>query len=271
MRCSLGILGCLQITLMTLPISCASSGSTTNGAVNEIPGYVHTFARSRFILGDFVTQLDRSGLHEIVGTIGIFNTLLASGAADAVPNHSIPEATARYYPDGAGEQDIEVRSYFESAGMPGDQVTLGAAEPVAGVQIPVSADGGLEYADASSSSAWFSNLHRVFDGVEIMDSFAWAILDDSGASVEESVYWPSIGADVVNQLRAFQSMLGDSRRRATFLAALPTAATDGHLVIHHTKWTWSGPFLAQPCFEAKVASAAFCFSSNADPVLMPDE
>src|SRR5664280_2769909 len=103
--------------IVVLAIGCGSSSARESGKVTEIPGYVHTIERSRFILGDVVTQLDSSGMHKIVGTLGTFSSILASGAADAIPNHSIPDSSTRYHQNDAGQQDTEVHSYLESAGM----------------------------------------------------------------------------------------------------------------------------------------------------------
>jgi hypothetical protein len=232
---------------------------------------MHTLDRSRFIIGDIIEERDKLGMHQVVGSVGTFSTFLASRAVDAVPDHPIPELSVQYFPNDAGQQDTEVMAYLTAAGMPNDQITIGATYPTVQVRVPIDSDGGIDIGDATSNTGWFSRLARTCGNVPIVDSFASAILEGTGASVEEEVYWPTVGADVVAKLSAFQSLLNDSQRRQAYVALLPTSVGAGQLVIHHTKWNWSGPFTAVPCYEAALDSNTFCFDISGNPVRLPDD
>jgi hypothetical protein len=248
----------------------ACSKTTGDSGPRAIPGYVHTLQHSRFILGDILQETDQYGMHKVIGTVGTFNTFLVSQAVMAVPNETLPDLYTQYFPDYAGAQDAEVRSYFVSVGMPSDQVVQAGPYPAVQERIPYLADGGLDFADAVSNTCWTTNLHRAYQGIPIVDSIAWAILQADGASAEEYVYWPEIGADVVSRLDAFQQMLDNTQQRAAFVANLPTAIEGGQLIIRHTANYWQGQFVAEPCYRATFAGVALCFDISGNVVQLPD-
>jgi hypothetical protein len=261
----------LFLCLATAATACGESTTSSTSSGEVVAGYLHTLGHSRFIIGDVLQVQDSAGFHRVVGSVGTFSTLLASQAVYAVPHHVIPELGVDYFPNDSGQQDTEVKEYLISAGVPRDQVVVGNSDPTVHVRIPIDADGGVDSGSMATNSGWFSMLNRLYHDVPITDSFAWAILDATGASVEEQVYWPTIGTEVVAKLRAFQKLLADPKTKAEFLAYLPDTLQGGQLVIHHTRWSWTGDFTAVPCYRATLGSTIFCFDILGNPVMLSDE
>lgn len=167
----------------------------------------------------------------------------------------------------------DVDEQLVSAGLPADQISSVTSKLVVAARVPVDADAGVKdgLLENAVNKGWFSILDRSYVGVPIVDSFAWAILDSTGTAVEEQVYWPEIGADVATLLRKFQTLLGDPRSEANFIASLPSDVGSGKLVIHHTSWDWQGTFDAQPCYRATFGASTLCYDISGSPIQLPDE
>jgi len=211
-----------------------------------------------------VGEMNEYGMHKITGTDGVFATEIVSQAATAIPNTTPPSLTGNVFPGDARAQDDAVKSYFTHAGLPSNQVSSVTADET----VITALDAGLEN---PLVIAWYSILHRSYDGVSIEDSTAWAILGRDGGSLEEQVYWPAMGADVVNRLRSFQAMLSQPETSNAFFASLPANTQAGALVIHHTAWDWAGAFAAEPCYRAVLGSVALCFDMTGHVVTLPDD
>lgn len=223
-----------------------------------LPGYAHSFERSRFDLGEFVSEMDEFGMHKLVGSHGTFATELVSAGAHAVPNNPFPDPTTGVYPGDSDAQNAAVQSYFTAAGLPADQVAS------------VSADGATRVHGQDVLSGWYSILHRGYDGIPIDDSIAAAALNAGGLSSSEQVYWPDIPVDVLEQARVFKKMLADPTKRAAYIQKLPASSRDAILVIHHTSSFWQGPFEAKACCRGSINNH-ICFDMNGNLIQLPDE
>ena len=226
-------------------------------APSFLPGYTHTFERSRFDLGDFVSEMDEFGNHMVVGTRGTFSTELASGAVVALPNVPFPDPTTGVYPGDSDAQNAAVESYFTTAGLPANQVAYVSAEGT-----------GLVHGQYVLSG-WYSIWHREYDGVPIDDSMAFAAFNAIGKSASEQVYWPEIPGDVLEQVRKFREILADPSQRAAYVQKLPASSRDAILVIQHTSFSWKGPFQAQVCCRG-AARTDICLDMSGHIVDLPD-
>ncbi len=241
-------------------------GPSTSGAASAagIPGYVHTLAKSRFQLGTVVSTEVEGGVRRVVGTDGVFATQLVSQAATAIPSDTVQMSPDFGFPGGADAQNAAVVAYFTGAGLPADQVSgvsadeTGYSTMTGGISDPL-------------ALGWFSTLQRTYEGTPIEDSTACATLGSDGASLEEQVFWPAIGADVVEQVQAFEAILNDPDRQAAFLATLPGGLQGGSLVIHHTGWMWQGTFVAVACYRATLGGTTVYFDATGHAVELPDE
>jgi hypothetical protein len=243
--------------LLTLLANSTAACSDQAQPPSFLPGYTHTFERSRFDLGDFVSEMDRFGNHMVVGSRGTFSTELASGAAVALPNIPFPDPATGVYPGDSNAQNTAVLSYFTTAGVPANQVAS------------VSANGtGLVHGQYVLSG-WYSILHREYDGVPIDDSMAFAAFNAIGKSASEQVYWPEIPGDVLEQVRKFREMLADPSQRAAYVQKLPASSRDAILVIHHTSFSWQGPFQAQACCRG-AERTDICLDVSGHIVDLPD-
>lgn len=236
----------------------ATACSQRDSAPANLRGYVHSFSRSRFDLGSLVSEVDQFGMHKLVGTDGTFATELVSdatvGSHDDVP---FPDPRTGVYPGDADAQNAEVQSYFVTAGLPFDQIAS------------VSADEAVLAQGNNVLTGWYSILHRGWNGVPIDDSSAYAALDAQGRSVSEQVYWPEIPGSVLAQARAFQDLLADPARRASYIEKLPASSRDSILVIRHTSWYWQGPFEAHACCRGPMPGDP-CFDVDGRLLTLPD-
>ena len=227
-------------------------------AAGFLPGYTHAFERSRFDLGNFVSEMDEFGMHKVFGSRGTFSTELVSAAAVALPNVPFPDPETGVYPGDSDAQNAAVQSYFITAGLPADQVASVSAD----------ATGAVHGQDVLSG--WYSILHREYDGVPIDDSMAFAAFNASGKSASEQVYWPEIPGDVLEQVRKFRAMLADPSQRAAYVQKLPASSRDAILVVHHTSWYWGGPFQAQACCRG-ADRTDICLDISGHVVDLPDD
>jgi hypothetical protein len=245
--------------------------STEAGKSAGIPGYVHTLARSRFVIGKITGETDEFGMHKIIGDDGVFATEIVSQGVTAIPDFEVPSPTGQYFPGGYVAQNAEVVSYLTGAGLPADQI-LSVTDDETGVSRWSGGDSGDIFDPKNVVVVtWFTVFHRGYEGVPIEDSTGWAILGSHGESLEEKVFWPAIGQDVVTELEAFQAVLSDPNTQAAFLARLPSGLSGGHLAIHHTLLEWQGPFEAHPCYRGVLGGTSLCFDLSGNLLQLADE
>jgi hypothetical protein len=75
---------------------------------------------------------------------------------------------------------------------------------------------------------------------------------------------------VLEQVLAFQKMLGDPTQKANYIQKLPASSRDAILVIRHTSWFWKGPFQAEVCCRGQ-SPTGLCFDISGHLVHLPDE
>jgi hypothetical protein len=248
------------VVLLTLGCNPSAGGG--------IPGYYHVLSRSSCDIGALESRGTSNGADTIVGSKGVFSTQVASGSAVALPNDPLPNLSGDVFPGGADQQNALVASYFERAGLPSGQVSSVTADEAGVTAI------NSQAADVLVNpcvAVWFSILHRAFKGTPIADSFAWSILGESGNSLEEQVHWPTIDQSVLDELSTFASVLSDPVKGPAFLASVPQEVSDGQLVIHHTGWSWRGPFQARACYRGTLSGANAYFDMTGHLVQLPDE
>jgi hypothetical protein len=228
-------------------------------APGNLSGYTHTFAHSRFDLGNLVAEKDEFGMHKLVGSDGTFATQLISGAVVGTHNDvPFPDPTTGVYPGDADTQNAAVKSYFLAAGLPESQIAL------------ISSDEAVYMHGQDVLVGSYSMLHRGWDGVLIDDSIAFAAFDAQGRSADEQVYWPEISSEVLAQAREFQKMLADPTQKAAYLQRLPASSRVANLVIRHTSWFWQGAFQAQACCRG-ANTVDPCFDISGHLVHLPGD
>jgi hypothetical protein len=228
-------------------------------APGNLPGYIHTFSHSRFDLGTLVTEKDEFGMHKLVGTDGTFATEIISAAAIGTHNNvPFPDPATGVYPGDSDMQNAAVKSYFVTAGLPGDQIAS------------LSADGAVYTNGQDVLEGSYSMLHRGWNGVPIVDSIAYAAFDAKGRAADEQVYWPEIPSDSLAQVQAFQKMLADPTQKAAYLEKLPASSRAANIVIRHTSWFWQGSFQAQACWCGTIPVDP-CFDISGHIVQIPGD
>lgn len=236
----LAIVGCAGAPVAPAPPAGAIA------AAGGISGYQHGRAKSRFSPGDNVRRIDQFGFLKEVGSTGVFATNRANGGVLAIPNASKTSSPVTPYGMTPEEHNKFVRNYFVEAGIPEDQA--------AGVHIATLLEARGKVGEGKPQvhvSGYYSVLERAVDGVPVVDSFAWARVDQKGTVVSEAVYWPAISADVAREAARFKEILATPERVKAFEARLPAGLEQGQLVIRHASATISGPFEAFACFDAR--------------------
>jgi hypothetical protein len=268
------------VVVLSCQVGCSSTGESTMTRVGAtrndgLRGYVHTLSHSRFIVGAVVDQVERYGTIQIVGTSGVFSTEVISQMATGTPNEDLGMLIWRLgpFPGSPADQNVAVLAYFESGGLPADQVsevsTLGGE--VSRIVVEKRDAGEARLVDAGALQFSYSFVRRSFGRVLFPDSFAWAIFDANGDSIFESVYWPAISADTMAAAHAFQQILDDDTMRINYLATMPADSNNGRLVIRHTSGSWQGSFIAKVAFDVDWHGAILHLDTTGRPFAMPEE
>ena len=224
-------------------------------------GYQHSVERSRFVPGRLDEQqrvIKEFGFSKVEGSFGVFATNLRTGVVIATQNGGVDKNMA--YPPQQAEGKAEyllspdrhnamVMEYFIAAGIPRDQVGgIHASTYLSGGGV------GEDAAQVRKVDGYASVLKRVVgDKFPVVESVAWARLDDDGKSISEWVYWPAIPAKALADARLLQQKT-TGPGKAEFLARLPAGLSTGALsagtvVIHHSSATDEGPFQALATYD----------------------
>lgn len=246
-------------------------------------GYQHGLERSRFVVGDSRGDVREYGLIKVVGSEGSFAVDEANGTVIAVPNaRSAAQQRGVWYTRGSQSHNDDVRAYFMAAGIPQDQI--------ASVDATTSLYGAGGEADRSSLqpkiAGWQSILHREIRGVPVIDSVAWARMDDDRHVIAEWVYWPAIPAKAIDDAVRLRTSLASESQRAAFLSRLPADLPGGQVVIRHSSAVTSGPFEAVATYDVierrisadastgaavRAASVVRHFDANGSEIRLPQE
>jgi hypothetical protein len=149
-----------------------------------------------------------------------------------------------------------VRDYFVGTGLPSDQI--------GNVSIHATMSGGglASMVDVSKGHLdWYTSvITRKIDSVPVAESVAWATFNEDGKVVKESVFWPPVPTDVVQDALALRAAVagGDYFKQA------PSVPQDGQVTIHHT--IGMGATLAfASCYQVRPGpgmSEAPCYDSG---------
>lgn len=217
-------------------------------------GYQHGFERSRFVTGareSAVRRVEENGFVKMVGPAGVFAVDLRNGLALAVQSGGSNKgetgaregvSTQPYQMD-PEKHDQQVTEYFVGAGIPRDQV--------GGVHTNtyLSASGSTEEQRpvAPKIDGYASIIERKIDKFSIVDSSAWARMDEQGLVISELVYWPPIPAKVLSEARRLEEQVAASDQ--LFVRRLPPGLPPGRVVIRHSAATEDGPFEAYASYD----------------------
>lgn len=237
----------------------ANAGSHDPGIIQSdkggAVGYQHSLERSRFTTGATGGDLRRvkeGGFLKLVGPYGVFATDLHNGFVVAVQSGGSDKSEARagnvvekpgYIMD-PDKHNKHVADYFLAAGVPKKQIgsihantylsSSGSAQEVR--PAPPTVDG---YATV---------IGRVIEEYPVVDSVAWARMNERGEAVSEWVYWPAIPAKALAEARRLHEILsGPGKTR--FVARLPAGLPEGKIVIRHSSATAQGSFEAFASYD----------------------
>jgi hypothetical protein len=258
-----------QEPLSTPYVQAAVQIESAQVAVSQVAGYVHQLATSHFDVGASASDLDEFKMHKVVGASGTFATL-SSGLAIALSDAKAPVRQRGPLSGGAAAHNAAVQNYFTQAGIPVDQI---AAVKDFGV-MGAGGQGGTSTGQLSGTiQYWNSMITRQINGIPVPDSFAWAHLNEDGAVVEESVYWPPIPTAVVQQAMSYASQLSTSAALASYRTAI-NQANEGVVCIRHSPGEWPNSLVVQAVYDV-VADVTLGmpktlhFDVNANHVTLP--
>ncbi len=220
-------------------------------AVDAVPGYQHTLAKSLFDVGPGQAVDNSLGFERTTGAYGIFARRPTTGFVTALPNTNAPSRTKPALTNVGAVHNQQVLSYFLAAGLPADQVDrvnahatmhqAGTREQILGGTAP------------KPVFDWYSSVvSRSIAGVRVSDSFAWARFNSGGAVVSEAVFWPDIPVSAVNEAHAFQAFVTAS----SWKGVLPADVAEPVVVIHHTSASYDGPFVARASIDSSTPGRA---------------
>ncbi len=90
---------------------------------------------------------------------------------------------------------------------------------------------------------------RRIEDVPVVDSVAWARVNEQGQVGGEWVYWPAIPPEVIADARRLKEQLSRDSAKGAFLARLPVNVQAGQVVIRHSSAIATGPFEAFASYD----------------------
>ena len=241
-------------------IACIFSGCTYNKVPQAPPagniradsgggdGYQHGIQHSRFIVGANGRGVSEFGFIKVVGSEGTFAVDANNGAVIAIPNaRSTEQQKSVWYTLGADKHNQQVLNYFVAVGFPKDQIS--GVHATTSLYASGGAEGSAAPAPQPKIAGWQSVLERVINGVPVVDSLAWARMNDQGKVISEWVYWPAIPSKAMDEARQLSAKVSQEGERAAFLSRLPPDLPSGKVVIRHSAATAQGPFEAFASYD----------------------
>jgi hypothetical protein len=233
---------CLYSTLY-LCASAACSQATPSGQSDALTkgctlgqplaGAKYDIAKSKFAIGSKPAREDANGLTRWVGSHGVVG-ISAEGAVFASLNGGAPEASLPTWSADEHELTAHATDYFAGFGVEPCQIKDSVLFETVGCTTsnPSDASPPQDCSELGSSSVVLS---RGVDGIAIPDSEASVTFVSGDVTTQESMYWPSIPADVVRDALAFSKRLNDPTELAEYKRLLPdNAQGDGEVLIHHS-------------------------------------
>lgn len=243
------------------------SSTSSTGVTSVGNGYRHLSSGSRFDLGATIGRRTEFGLDKTIGTNGVFSIHIATHAAIATPNAGAPCESAGPMSPGSVHTD-RVRAYFETLGMPKDQI--------ANVQLGVSSSGSGPTSGPEANMptsvlvGYTSALSRHLVGIPVVESIAWARMNANGDICAEQVDWPDIALDVVADAQALEVMVSDVKRLETFQSKLPVKGS-GRVAIHHSTSADMIPTIAFAAYDVFDGGTFRHFGADGLERLLPAE
>lgn len=221
------------------------SGPITTDA-GGAPGYQHGMDKSKFAIGANRHDANEFGFIKVVGSEGTFAVDAKNGLAVAIPNASRNSAPAtKWYTHEPDEHNQLVMDYFTGAGIPKEQV--GGIH--ATMSMAASANGEQSPAAPQQVVGYQSVLDRKAGDIPVIDSVAWARMNDKGEVLTEWVYWPAIPGKIIEDARRLQAMLLKDSDKKAFLAKLPPGLPPGNVAIRHSSATSEDGFEAFASYD----------------------
>jgi hypothetical protein len=208
-------------------------------------GYQHSLERSRFVTGTELRRVEKFGFAKVVGPDGVFATNLRNGLVVAVQSGGSDKgkgkaenekARAGYVMD-PNKHNEQVVDYFLAAGVPKEQIGGVHANTY------LSSSGSVKEARPAPPKidGYASVIERKIEKYPVVDSVAWARMNERGKVVSEWVYWPAIPAKALTDARRLEKLAGSSGK-TDFLARLPAGLPSGKVVIRHSSAVVEEPF-----------------------------
>jgi hypothetical protein len=252
---------------MALLVAAAGAGSACRATQTSPPagrlasddggiaGYQHSVERTHFRTGEQRRSVEEYGFAKVIGPAGVFATNLRNGLVVAVPSGN-PDAQGKKsakVDDSSGrsmmdpdKHNRQVVDYFVAAGVPKEQI--------GGVHANTYLSSRGSYSEARPAppriDGYASALQRKVEDIAVVDSVAWARLDDQGAVMSEWVYWPAIPAKALADAKRLRQLTAGADK-ARFLARLPAGLPEGTVVIRHTSATVDSPFEAFASYDVR--------------------
>jgi hypothetical protein len=212
-------------------------------------GYQHSLERSRFVPGPTDAERRRDeeqGLSKVVGPDGVFATDLHNGLVVATQSGGANKGEAKAgdvgvkagYVMDPDKHNKQVVDYFLASGVPKDQI--------GGVHATTYLSWGGSLKDAQAArpkiDGYASVLERKIEKFPVVDTVAWARMNEQEKVISEWVYWPAIPAKTLADARRLLEMTAGDYDKTGFVARLPAGLPPGKVVIRHTSATAQEPF-----------------------------
>jgi hypothetical protein len=211
-------------------------------------GYQHGIDHSKFSVGAGQHYVNEFGLLKVVGTEGVFAVDVANGLAVAIPNaHSTRGQLGTWFSQSPDQHNQLVMNYLVGAGIPKEQV----AAVHASTSLAARASGEQVPAPEPKIGGYQSILDRKIGDIPVIDSVAWARLDDQGAVLAEWVYWPAIPGRVIAEASHMRETMARDADKKSFIAKLPPGLPPGNIVIRHSSATSTGAFVAKASYDVQ--------------------
>jgi hypothetical protein len=238
--------------LIAASITCATSAWAQRSSPGLIPadeggavGYQHGLERSRFMIGvrrDALRHIEENGFEKVVGPDRIFATNVQNGLVIAIRSGGSDKGDARLEKGDETTRSImdpdkhnrQVVDYLVTAGIPRDQIKGVHATTY------LSSSGSMndERPAPPKVDGYASVLERKIEKYPVVDSVAWARMNEDGSVVSEWVYWPAIPVKAIADARRLEEL----SVRTDFQTRLPAGSLSGRVVIRHSSATAEGPF-----------------------------
>ena len=210
-------------------IACGAGGTAgeSDCASDGFAGYFHTYEASRFQSGANVSYEADSEWERWIGNEGVFFIRKQTGVARGSMNAGAP---ALQLPPLLPEElhDEESLEYFANAGLPRCQIATVERWSLGGT-------GGFRPV---------SVLRRSFDEIPIVESIASVTWNSSRQSVSETVHWPSISGEVLEE--ALRIRDASTRAQSTLLINVADMLGSEFEIlgpaIRHSNGASTGPF-----------------------------